>query len=40
MVEYEIGKDYIKYIIAAIFSIISITIISVVFKIEYIYQKS
>lgn len=36
MVEYEIGKDYIKYIIAAIFSIISITIISVVFKIEYI----
>ena len=39
MVEYEIGKDYIKYIIAAIFSIISITIISVVFKIEYINLK-
>ena len=39
MVEYEIGKDYIKYIIAAIFSIVSITIISVVFKIEYINLK-
>ena len=39
MVEYEMGKDYINYIVAAIFSIISITIISIVFKIEYITLK-
>ena len=39
MVEYEMGKDYIKYIVAAIFSIISITVISIVFKIEYISLK-
>ena len=36
MIEYEVGKDYIKYIFVSVISIILITIFSLIFKLAYV----
>ena len=36
MIEYEVGKDYIKYIFVSVISIILITIFSLIFKLTYV----
>lgn len=36
MIEYESGRDYAKYIVASTFSLISISVVSIVFEINYI----
>ncbi len=36
MLRYEVGKDYIKYIISAFLSIITITACNQIFKLEYL----
>lgn len=36
MIEYEVGKDYIKYIFVSVISIVLITIFSLIFKLNYV----
>ena len=36
LLEYEVGKDYIKYIFVAVFSIVAISILGIIFQLSYI----
>ena len=36
LLEYEVGKDYIKYIFVAVFSIVTISTLGIIFQLSYI----